>query len=80
MVDAVAIEPVSEPNSLANREINREFCTSRPREAIFARRQPANSMVCSKIPYATEQGIFRAITGIFFEEQGIFSSREAIEP
>ena len=50
----------------------------RPREAIFARRQPANSMVCSKIPYATEQGIFRAITGIFFEEQGIFSSEKRL--
>ena len=65
-------EPVSAPQFPANREINREFCRIRPREAIFARRQPANSMVCSKIPYATEQGIFRAITGNFRQRTGNF--------
>ena len=64
----------SPPQIPCNREINRELCRIRPEEAIFAPAKAANSMLCREIPYATEQGIFGAITGNFFEEQGIFSS------
>jgi hypothetical protein len=55
----------------ANREINREFRQIRPSAAILAPSQQANPMACSKIPYATEQGIFLTEQGIFAEEQGI---------
>src|SRR5262249_53392200 len=34
--------------------------------AIFASEQRADSIAYSRIPYATEQGIFAAITGNFF--------------
>ena len=57
--DAVRCEPVSAGKFSANRENNREFCRIRPYRAIFARRQPANSMACREIAYATEQGILR---------------------
>jgi hypothetical protein len=29
-------------------------------------------MVCNRIPYATEQGIFKRVSGKIFKEQGIF--------
>ena len=70
----VEVNPDFAPQIPCNREINREFCRIRPEEAIFAPAKAANSMLCREIPYATEQGIFGAITGNFFEEQGIFSS------
>src|SRR5262249_9986827 len=50
----------------ANREFNREFCKFGASAAISASNQRANSKACRQIPYATEQGIFAAITGNFF--------------
>ena len=57
--DAVSCELVSAPNSLANREINREFRRTRPSIAVFVSDRRADSMAYSGIPYATEQGIFK---------------------
>ena len=64
--DAVSCELVSAPKFPANREINREFRKFRASAAISTSNQRANSKSCSQIPYATEQGIFAAITGNFF--------------
>ena len=75
VVDAVAIEPVSSPNSLLTGKGTGNFCRIRPCEAIFVRRQPANSMPCREIPYATEQGIIGAITGNFLARTGSLSGR-----
>src|SRR5262245_26970412 len=50
----------------ANRENNREFRRIRPSTAIFVSDQRPDSIACSQIPYAAEQGIFAAITGNFF--------------
>ena len=63
------------PNSLLTGKRTGNFCRIRPREAIFARRQPANSMPCREIPYATEQGIIGAITGNFRQRTGNFLAR-----
>jgi hypothetical protein len=64
-----------------NREINREFRKFRASAAISTSNQRANSKSCSQIPYATEQGIFAAITGNFFGITGKFNraSRESAE-
>jgi hypothetical protein len=64
--DAVSCELVSGIKFPANREINREFRKFRASAAISASNRRANSKACSQIPYATEQGIFGAITGNFF--------------
>src|SRR5262249_54627608 len=45
--------------------------------AISASNQRANSKACSQIPYATEQGIFAAITGNFFGITGNLIERAA---
>jgi hypothetical protein len=70
--DAVQIGPVSNPEFPDNREINREFCRFRPTSVIFAPRRRANSITCSQIPYATEQGIIFKEQGILAQEQGIW--------
>ena len=57
-VDAARIEPVSTSKLPASREKNREFCRIRAPEPTFAPSRPVNSVACSKIPYAMEQGIF----------------------
>jgi hypothetical protein len=54
----------------ANREINREFCGFRASCADFAPSQRVNSVACSKIPYATEQGIFLKVSGKIFGVTG----------
>ena len=61
----------------ANREFNREFRKFRASAAISASNQRANSKSCSQIPYATEQGIFAAITGNFFGITGNLIERAA---
>src|SRR5262249_55567675 len=61
----------------ANKEINREFCKFGASAAISASNQRANSKACSKIAYATEQGIFAAITGNFFAITGNLIERAA---
>src|SRR5215813_8103079 len=75
-MQSAANELVSTPNSLLTREINREFRRIRPSTAISASNQRANSRACSQIPYATEQGIFAAITGNFFGITGKFNPGE----
>src|SRR6266478_6083379 len=52
------------------REINREFFKFGPFSAILAPNRPANSIACSKIPYAMEQGI------IFVEREFSRPNRE----
>jgi Major intrinsic protein len=64
-------------NFPANREINREFCKFRALAAISTSNQRANSKACRQIPYATEQGIFAAITGNFFGITGNLIERAA---
>src|SRR5213080_2164727 len=54
----------------ANREINREFCKIRPSAAVSVSDQRADSMASSQIPYATEQGISKAISGNFSQITG----------
>src|SRR6266478_1323610 len=38
--------------------------------AIFGSDQRADSITYSRIPYATEQGIFKCVSGNFFQETG----------
>src|SRR5881394_3149324 len=45
-------------NSLLAGKRTGNFAESGPPEAIFTHNRPANSVPCSKIPYAMEQGIF----------------------
>src|SRR5262249_7697539 len=61
----------------ANREFNREFRKFRASAAISVSNQRANSKACGQIPYATEQGIFAAITGNFFGITGNLIERAA---
>jgi hypothetical protein len=68
--DAVLIVPVSGLKFPANREINREFRGFGPNSVILASIQPAISMACSQIPYASEQGIFLPKQGIPSAEPG----------
>jgi hypothetical protein len=65
--EPVGFEPVSNPNSL--------FCRFGPASPILVPSQRANSIACSQIPYATEQGIFPAEQGINFKEQGISGAK-----
>src|SRR5262249_15847539 len=57
----------------ANREFNREFRKFRASATISTSNQRAKSKACGQIPYATEQGIFAAITGNFFAITGKFN-------
>jgi hypothetical protein len=77
VVDAARIEPVSTSNSLLTGKRTGNFAERRPPEAIFAPNRPTNSVAYNKIPYATEQGIFRCEQEIFYEEQGIFTPNGA---
>jgi hypothetical protein len=61
--DAVSCEPVSEHQFPTNWEINREFRRIRPYITVFASDQAAESITYGRIPYATEQGIFKRVTG-----------------
>jgi len=54
-----------------NREINGEFCRIRPLTAIFTQREFANSMVCGRIPWKTEQGIIGRAAGKKNHKQGL---------
>jgi hypothetical protein len=64
------------PNSLLNREINREFFDFGPFWAILASNRRANSDGYNEIPYATEQGIISAEEGMFLREQGISAKHQ----
>src|SRR5665647_2478741 len=61
-----------------NREINREFRQIDPLCAISKADTQVNSKTCSKIPYATEQGINSAEQGIPAQQQGILSAKSEI--
>ena len=74
VADAVTYEPVSTPNFPANREINGVFHRIRALGAILKADMRANSEACSKIPYATEQGIILKEQGNLALEQGISES------
>src|SRR5262245_31300785 len=63
--DAVSCELVSAANSLLTGKLTGNFA------------ELANSKACSQIPYATEQGIFVAITGNFFAITGNLIERAA---
>ena len=79
VVDAVADRTrLQLPNSLLTGKLTGNFAESGLARRFSRLLSAANSMLCREIPYATEQGIFGAITGNFFEEQGIFSVRAAI--
>jgi hypothetical protein len=54
----------------ANTEINREFRRIRLLGAILKADMRANSDVCNKIPYSTEQGIFAKETGNLYARTG----------
>jgi hypothetical protein len=75
VADAVTCEPVSAAEFPANREINREFCRIRPRRRFTVVNRQTNSMLCSRIPYATEQGIILGEQGILKKEQGVFTGQ-----
>src|SRR5262249_15761812 len=75
--ETVSCEPVSANKFSANREFNRELRKFRASAAISASNQRANSKACSQIPYATEQGIFAAITRNFFAITGNLIERAA---
>src|SRR5262249_23876012 len=61
---------VSAAHSTANREMNRDFRRNRTSTPIFASDQHADRIGYSRIPYATEQGISKRVSGNFFKEQG----------
>ena len=65
------------PNFPDNREFNREFLFFRPFSAILVSKTQANSVVCSKISYATEQGIVSDLTGNYLERTGNFREGSA---
>ena len=70
LVVAVGCELVSASKFPANRENNREFCRIRPSVAIFVANEPAASIAYNGIPYATEQGISKRVSGKIFQETG----------
>ena len=54
----------------AGREFAGYFCRIWTRSVIFACNRLADSMCCGEIPCATEQGIFFAGAGNFFQRAG----------
>jgi hypothetical protein len=58
VAEAVLIGPVSASIFPANREKNREFRENRPTSLMVTSFLQASSMICERIPYAIEQGIF----------------------
>jgi hypothetical protein len=58
------------PKFPANREINKEFCKIRPSTPIFGADRHAKPIACNGIPYATEQGISKRVSGNFFQGTG----------
>ena len=70
VADAVLVEPVSNAEFPANREINREFRQIRSLRCDFEADTRANSAACSEIPCATEQGIISKEQGICTQRTG----------
>jgi hypothetical protein len=69
--DAVSFEPVSAAKSLLTVKLTGNFAESGHPPPIFAANQHADPITYSRIPYATEQGISKRVSGNFFKEQGI---------
>src|SRR5712671_2999185 len=65
--DAVSCEPVSAPNSLLTGKLTGNFAESGPSTAILESDQRAHSIVYSRIPCATEQGISKHVSGKIFQ-------------
>src|ERR1700730_1414222 len=81
--DAVQCEPVSDANSLLTGKLTGNFAVSGPLRRFWCSRRRANSMACSRVPYAMEQGIFVPKQAMFCSEQGIFvktSGNDAVLP
>jgi hypothetical protein len=76
--DAVRCELVSAIKFPANREINREFCWIWPSTAIFVSSQRADSIAYSGIPYTTEQGISKDVSGKIFQGTGNLHSHASL--
>jgi hypothetical protein len=66
------------PNSLLTGKLTGKLADSGPSAPIFAPSKRANSVACSKIPYPTEQGISRRISGKIFKEQGNSETRKLV--
>jgi hypothetical protein len=68
--EPVGFEPVSNPNSLLTGKLTGNFAKSGPSPVILTSRQRVNSMASGQIPYATEQGIPKRVSGKIFEGTG----------
>jgi hypothetical protein len=75
VVDAARIEPVSISNSLLTGKLTGNFAETGLPLGILTPNRRANSMVCNQIPYATEQGIFKRVSGKIFQGTGNFHAR-----
>jgi hypothetical protein len=71
--DAVVSEPVSTSNSLLTGKLTGNFSNLGLFLRFWLLKRRANSMACSKIPYAMKQGIILTEQGIIFAEQGILA-------
>ena len=69
-VDAVIYELDSTAGVRDIRENYREFHRIRGFDAIFTAEKPPISMICTKVPYLVDQGIFLTETGITFSKTG----------
>jgi hypothetical protein len=74
--DAVSCEPVSALNSLLTGKLTGNFAESGPPPRFFESDQRTHSIVYSRIPCATEQGISKRVSGKIF--QGIGNRRADI--
>ena len=57
-------------NSLLTGKLTGNFAESGHPTAIFVLHQRVDSIAYGRIPYLTEQGISKCVSGNFFEEQG----------
>jgi hypothetical protein len=68
--DAVRCELVSTPNSLLTGKLTGNFAESGPPPRFFESDQRTHSIVYSRIPCATEQGISKRVSGKIFQGTG----------
>jgi hypothetical protein len=76
--NAVAIEPVSSPNSLPTGKLTGNFAKFGLARRFLRPDSQRIQCVAEKFPTQPEQGIFAEEQGIFAEEQGISSTQAAI--
>jgi hypothetical protein len=65
-------------NSLLTGKITGNFAESDHSPTIFMSDQYAEPIAYGRIPYATEQGIFKGVSGNFFKEQGISTAEPLV--